>query len=206
MSREVSTDAIAEVVFRGMLHGQVVMSLFHYRLNNAIVNSDGTALATALNGFLNNATRLLGDYASACSNELEITDVTVQWVYPTRYSLQRFTPVVTNGGNVDPSLPSNVAIALLKRTFLTGPRQRGVTHMPAVPVSNVVGSVLVAGALASYQLVCDDMDDVYITTGGETFEPLIYNKTFPVTSPQIQSVTVEETTRIMRRRSVGVGQ
>lgn len=206
MSREVSTGAILEVVFQGFSDGQVTLSVFHYRLNNAIADSDGTNLVTALEPLINAVGELLDKYLDCCSQDFLMNDITMQWIYPTRYSAQHFAPFALAGNVAQPKMPSNVAAALLKRTFLTGRRQRGVLHMPGVPTTFVVDSEFTAPAIATYDALGDHIDNVLILATNEQFEPVIFNKAFPVTSPQIQSVDAESTVRIMRRRTVGVGQ
>lgn len=205
MSREVSTDAIIEVTFQGRADDQVTLSLFHYRLNNAIANSDGTALADQLHTALIAAGSLRALYLACCSNDFTLERMRYQWIYPTRYSAQDKAVGPLAGLIADVMAPSNIAAALLKRTFLTGRRQRGVLHMPGVAVGSIAGSVLTGAAEALYSALGVRVAGTITLAGDEVFEPVIFNKQFPVTSPTIQTVDPEHTARIMRRRTVGVG-
>jgi len=206
MSREVSNGAILECVIRGLSDDQVTLSYFHYRLNNAVADSDGTALVNSFDGLFNSVGNVADRYLDCCSEDWLFTDVTYQWIYPTRFTFQRKDPFDVAGHVAEPMMPSNTAVALTKRTFLAGRTQRGTLHMPGVPTTFVLNSRVQPAGVTAYEALGDSIDNILTLATDEVFEPLIFHRALPNTSVQIQEVDSQHFVRIMRRRTVGVGE
>lgn len=205
MPRPVNNGHILEVILEGRSSGQVTLSVFHYRLSNAAAGVDGTNLVGVLDGSLNAVGGLVDKYLDCCANDFELRTVSYQWIHPVRYTAQRLVPFAAAGQVLQPLLPANVALCLVKRTFLTGRTQRGVLHMPGVPSTFVINSQISVAGKAAFDALADSIDNPLTLATNETFTPIIFHKADPTLSPVIEVVQTEDTSRIMRRRSFGLG-
>jgi len=205
MARPVNNGAILEVIVDGRSSGQTVLSVFHYRLSSAAAGVDGTGLVTSLDGMLNAVGGLVDKYLDCCAVDYLPLKISYQWIFPVRYTSQRLTPFAAAGNIAEILLPANVAMCLVKRTFLTGRTQRGVLHMPGVPVTFVDNSQVSGIGRAAYQALADSVDNTLTLATNEVFTPVIFHRADPALSPTIEVVEPESTSRIMRRRSFGLG-
>lgn len=196
-------DTIA-VTFEGFLAGQQMLSCLHYEVTAPTSTPDGRTALTALGNNLALAGGLSQAYLECCSAELNECSIYVQKIAPQRYlpiNLAAFSPI---GLNVNPALPTNVAVAITKQAEAAGRKNVGTLHMPAVPTAFIAESGVQPGALATYQAFATLMA-LQVTAGGVTYRPIIFNRAAPATSPFIFSAFPREFARTMHRRTVGLG-
>jgi hypothetical protein len=205
MPSPVPAGAIMELIMEGRLFGQQIMTVLHYKL------SDGPALpdqVAATNDFIVAAAAgglVISKWVDCLSEQ--VVDITprAQIIHPVRYAYQTNALFIAEGGVAQPSLPSNSAVAISRRTFDTGPHEHGTIHMPGVPSTFVVdGSVNLVGQPV-YGSFADEMK-LAITVGFDRdWDPVIFNRSAPETSKTIQDTSLKFPIRTMHRRTVGLG-
>lgn len=209
MPRVLTDGAILEVTLVGDLNGSTSLNILHYRAEGVTGSPDFTSQAQEFFDSLNALGGLLERYKDCISDDWFSREVRLQLISPVRYSYQTFLWTGT-GTEAQPALPPNDSIMLIKRNVLTGRRNRGSLHLPGVPVTFVAEGRITTAA----SLVVNNLGDVMVEaiTGVATppnpahlFVPVIFNKDNPIVSPRFDSATAQFTSRVMRRRTVGLG-
>lgn len=208
MAYNVGNNAIVEVSIVGQASGQTTLTILHYRLGGAPVETgtDGSAALTALNTVINNQTDSLQVRYMACmAVDFTCTAVRLQWLWPIRYRSQERTPqaaVGTSGGQI---VSANIAAAITRGGDLAGRGKSGTLHMPAVPANFMDDSILNADAKTAYDGFGARTATIIAASGGLTFTPVLYNREAPAQSQQVTVAASKNTVRTMRRRTVGRG-
>lgn len=193
---------IIEASIRYTLNAQTLLSIFHYRLVTNTNQADGEAVLNAFNSAFNDVAGVVDKIAGVTSQDLIIDQVVLQAIYPTRFRRYVYEPVQTAGQIAEDSLPQNVSVAITKRADEASRHGIGTLHMPAVPPSYVEGGYLTALAVNEYTTVADEM---LVEYGTPEFEPVLFNRANPAASLRITAADVRNTSRVQRRRTVGLG-
>lgn len=202
MAYEVADGAILESTIVGNHEGQVTMSVFHYRLTSTLGLPDGDAAIDAFNVEWNDLTDFVGAYVTALSQTWLATMCVYQWIYPTRFHRRTKTPAAAQGSVAGLSLPPNVSAAISKLSEKATRRSRGTLHVPGVPSSHVNSGEITLAGKALYDDLAEFMPVRYQTN---TFVPILFNRTNPALSETIVEGRSELTSRVNRRRTVGLG-
>lgn len=162
--------------------------------------------------------KLLNAMLDCMSNEASITSVACQIISPVRYRASKVAIIAGDGTIVGSLTNQNTAAVFTKYGELAGQDAVGSWHQGGTPpnmFSN--GNLSVGGLTAMGTLAEAFLEKPAITIGGDTttFYPAILNKEpIPDTDPvryQIKGLTeviqteVQQTARVMRRRTKGVG-
>lgn len=202
MPYPVADGSILEVTIQGRHNDQTVLSLFHYRLVGSLGLPDGEAAIDAFDLEFQAVGGIADQYLSCCSNEYLGTRIHYQWIYNIRYHKKDFANRNGDGKVAVPAHPQNVGSAITKFNNIAGRHSRGTLHMPAVPQTFTTAGRLNGVGSLTYLTLASQLQTVLVTG---TMEPVLLNKANPALSKVIDGATVEETTRINRRRTVGVG-
>lgn len=205
MAYTVPTSSIMEVTCELQHNLQTVMSVFHFKLTSGGSITDGSAALLAMSNAMQAGGGLWLNWVSAISDDLSNGMIYCQWIFPTRYSLRSFVPAVASGQVAITSFPQNLAVSITKMSDFGTRRGRGTLHMPGVPNTWVDGGELSAAGLAGYVAIRDDLNDTVVLATGHTLTPVIYNRSAPGDSITITDALLQPTSRVMRRRTVGVG-
>jgi len=203
MPYSVNDGAILEVTIKGRCFGQVCMNVFHYKLDSTFGIPDGDAAIEAFNVEWNDAADFLGAWAACTSFNLSIDQLVYQWIYPIRYHRVVHVPtggVVQNAGD---ALAANISTAVTKLSEKATRHSRGTLHMPAVPTTFIEEGELTAAGITAYDGFLPFVDNDYRTG---TLLPVLFNRNQPADSERIFSARLERTSRVNRRRTVGVGE
>lgn len=202
MPYEVSDGAILEATIVGNHEGERTMSVFHYRLTSTLGLPDGDAAIDLFNIEWNDLTDFVGAYVTALSTTWNAVQAVYQWIYPTRFHRRTKTLTADTGVVAGLSLPPNVSVAITKTSEKATRRSRGTLHMPAVPSAYVTAGLVLPIGKAAYDDLAGFMPVLYQTG---TFVPILFNRNQPNLSEQIVEGRTEETSRVNRRRTVGLG-
>lgn len=200
-------NAIIEVSYRGKLLGQQVINTFHYRVatpsGNPSVSGEMEQLIprfTSL-GPLDNLTA----YRGACTESYQIEQCVLQPIFPTRF--RRLVATLTTQGVVDPTEVSNVQAAITFVTAKAGRSQIGGVRIPSSPQLAIAGSW--QGPYVNSLGACGQAfsETVAAVAGGGFYTPVIYHRGANANPKfdDIEDYIVQRTTRVIRRRTVGVG-
>lgn len=204
-------DALINVTYRGTLFGQRVMTTTSWRnLSPSGGASDFEQLQNIATFFATGGgLSLLQAYLEATSFDLNVDDVVVQEIYPTRSAM--ITQTIDEPGLIaQGALVPNVAAVIVRKTELAGRDQLSPLHIPGVPLgTNVVAGswtdpyrgVLEVLGLASYS-----EKTVPVTGGSLTLNGVIINAPYDAgLFSRLRTHTVNLRARVMRRRTVGLG-
>jgi hypothetical protein len=214
MARNVGIGAILEVSYQGRHAAQKTLNVFHYGLTalttGTTIDGDLVVAEMAADN-LNSAApgSFLETYMDAVSDDFELERIRFQWIYPQRFSFQEQTPAIPTGTYTSPSLPPNQSGVIGKRNIQTGRRNRGSIHMPAVPIGAVEDGYLTIAIQTVYALFGENARQAHsvgVGAASVTMTPLLYHVADPAQSQQWNEYVIMPEVRIMRRRTVGVGE
>jgi hypothetical protein len=189
--------------------GQVMLNTMHFRYQSNITGNDNTsqfnnellAKYSGPGGFLKTLTTLLG-------TDVMVDQHSFQVVYPNRY----VADVELYGGpgmTPTPTCPCNTAMVFTKRSLFATRWGTGSWHQVGVPEAARISAgkwdppdVLVfRDALALIMLGPQKGP-----TAQGSLIPVVWGRGVPGRSSEIVKVDGQETIRVMRRRTVGVGK
>lgn len=204
MAYVINSGSIIELAAEYMVNGQQCINLFHYKfVTGAPLPNGRTAIQTVLDGL-----DMLGIQTqhAACLSSL-VGDITWygQWIHPTRYAYAIWNagPKTASGPNT--MQPVNVGASITKKGEIAARSNVGTTHMGGVPAPWVVASMITAAGLAQYNLLASRMTQGFLLPTTQEFQPVLFSKSAPATSAPIFEAFAQDTSRVERRRTVGVG-
>jgi len=212
MARPVTDLAVLQVSIIGRYAGQRIMNVWHYWLVDPTpVGLDGDAVVTALMAVLNpgGGGDILRLYRTMSNEACDWLQVRCQWISPIRYSYTVFTNGTGPGEVVGQPLPANVAGVVTLRTTDPGPGGMGRKHFSGLTVTDVSGSIMTNDFLVNVSPILDRMGqfiDLAALSADASLVPIVYNKTDLAASNIWTAYTIQDTSRVMRRRTVGVGE
>lgn len=201
-------NTVIEVTYRSTLNSQVCMNVFHY-----VVTTQSTTVGNLdevedfINLFVDNGVGSIRPAYAACLPEnLTVVEVLGQPIYPIRY--RRVAAGVGEQGLRGQATSSNLQASITKQTQLGGRDQVGAVHVPMTAEDSLNGLV-VAGLKANLVTLADRLDSSLTdAVGGGVYAPCIYHRNDEAI-PKYAIITKmypQDTTRVMRRRTVGVGK
>jgi len=204
-----SAADIVEVTLLGKCFEQDIQNKFHYAVTEVSGAPQSSLTSfTALDADLIAGGGLLNLMLLLAPEDYHLTGVRYQVISPVR---QVSYPIVhtQDGLNTCNTAMCNIAFAITKRGDLAGRRNISTTHVIGTsdPSLAQFGKITPA-ALALAENIAAFMDNaVEFTVGGVdyTLNPVIFHPTDPLNPTPITSCIVQPTTRVMRRRTVGIG-
>jgi hypothetical protein len=203
-----NSSDIVEVKVIGTLFNQRTLNVFHYRIE---ADSGEPVYADAITAFANGfdagtQSPVLAMLACQCP-EYTLVGCSAQRVYPTR-DRAYFSASGLPGTYAGECTQTNLAATIEKWSWTGGRHGIGSMHLPATPTeAQVAGSwvgpylTLLASIAARLKLPYTPSEDPDCVA-----QPVIYNRINKSASLPLQGATVKPTIRVMRRRTVGVGE
>jgi hypothetical protein len=205
-----AVNDIISVGVDSLLNGQQVLLTHHY----VITTLTGTAPTVqagslAILGVLNVLDGLAEKVADCYSSDVSIMNIYAQKIWPTRFVRFSGTPTVNEGEIQGDALPQNVAHAITLRSEFTGADGRGTKHIGGVPTTWSIGGQMTQAAYDAYAALADELvtaRTVNVPGGGAfVMKPIAYHRATPSVSALVDNWIISRTTRVMRRRTVGLG-
>lgn len=212
MAYTIAQTSIISVIYRSLADGQENLLTLHYRLQpdeGVMDDPDGEEVLGQISTQLSSPLSVDEDYTSVLSSDIAKTTRIQQVIYP-----QRFVKVVYAldfdgvGTAPAPMMPPNAAHVITLRGDIATPHARGNKHIGGVPKEWTEDGFATGAALAAYATLADQLKGSFsITTAVGNFNvyPVIYNRANPTISIAVTNYTLGETTRVERRRTVGLG-
>lgn len=218
MAYAIAGNSVCQVTCRGRLFGQEVMNVFHWRVDSGGgVIPDGAAFLGDFFAELSVVDTWFTKYLACLAPNIQNINADFQWIDLDRFVKRNF--IVAGGGAAVhiPTTANNAAVILL-RADIADKRSLGVKHIPGLGGSAVAAGVLTGGITAAL----GDFGQqaiLPVDVGARTMNPIVFGRARPeytdkhgVLHPAIPksyrlitSYTVEDTARVMRRRTVGLG-
>lgn len=214
MPRTVVPGAVLELAYAGRHDGQRTLNILHFGITTISgateVDGDSVILGLLAEGY-NTETpgEWLHTYLSCISSDFALEFIRSQWVSPTRWSYTTHVPAIAVGLVAQLSMPANVSGVITKRTLLPGRHNIGSLHLPCVPKNEVEGSMLSTDQrtnMSDLAILSVDVNNITVGAATVTVSPLIFNALVPASSQVWLSNVIQPEVRIMRRRTVGVGE
>jgi len=206
MAIPLSVGDVVEVTFEGRLAGQQVMVLSHYRVREGEHADFADWFTNTFSAFLQAPAGLYAEFVDNISTDVTNIRIYGQIIHPQRRRYIQVVPTEPAGLIISPALPPNDAAAIVKQGELARRDNIGVMHVPGIPVINVEAGLLTPGYQADLQEMADAMSVVYNPGGAEPIlDPVLFRRDDPSSGAVIVSAYVGETSRVIRRRTVGLG-
>jgi len=210
MPRPVASQDILEVRMLQRMAGQVLMNVLHYRLGVAgasIVEGNDVVIEAATTAF-ENAGGIIS-ILKGISNQAWAYEGTIyQWIHTTRYTANRRNQGAGPGVVVGLAAPPNVMSTITKRSLFADRHGVGSIHIGGMTSTDITLGMLSAGRITNLsslgELLILDIDVSAIPNALE-LTPIILNKSSPGASYSWHEATVQATSRVQRRRTVGLG-
>lgn len=212
MARPVSDGAVLEVRVFGICNGQRLMNVWHYWLIDPTPTTiDGDAAVNALLAVLNpgGGGDLLRLYRAYSNENVTWLRLHLQWVAPIRYSYISVNNGAGAGEVVEGPLPVNVCGVAQLRSIDPGPGGSGRKHFGGLSVTDVSGSLMTNDFITGVEPIIERMGqiiDLAALSADATLNPAIWNKEDHTKTNIWTSYQLMSTSRVMRRRTVGVGE
>jgi len=199
--------SILEFTVVGELAGQTIMSVFHYRVKTASTKLTPQLEQDAfiLDVWGLGAGDFRAEYNACLPGNYSSKFVRAQFIWPAR---QRASQDVTadTGARGGAPMP-NVAAVITKKTSLAGRSQIGSLHIPTGSDEDIVEGELVIGFKTDLEVLATNLvGDKVVIDGGGVYTNVIYHREEPVDPwDDITDTVVQSTSRVMRRRTKGLG-
>lgn len=197
---------IVALTYGSTFNGDQIRYTLHYRVTVAgSSTSPELDLQAMADNFANNATNTLTAALQAVTeNTFNFDFVSAQRVYPAR-TIRLIKLSSFPGTIADVPMPPNVAIVITKRTLTPGRMGIGSLHLSGIP-QNAVTNGLVANPATYATLIGLLADARTVSAVTMSIEPGLFNPTRPATFfSRIFDCLLQDTTRVMRRRTLRVG-
>lgn len=211
MALTLQSGDIIELRINYVMNGQRLMNVFHYKAVEVSADLDYEAgLGYALEQLAGQPNLWPAMWAELASDQCEIYRMDLQRIFPTRsYHIQRLGTIP---GIVPPStsepLPQNVQLSMTKVSEETGRGRTGRVEVPGGVNSAIEdGRLSTAGVNYMEDLALALQQNVQLEALlPSTLTPVILYGFAPAGSPELTLVRIQDTVRVSRRRTVGVGE
>lgn len=211
MASPVISGDIIQVVYRTILFEQNILNVLHYRVSQPIGTPSYTEDLDFLTGLLEpgNPGTLGTAIRTALATNATILDITLQRIYPNRSFYLRTPLGLAGQSTLGEATAANVSAVVSKQSEAAGRGRTGSFHLGGVPAAGYTFGRLTAAFRADMVPVADALKADITDPGTEAV--LMVPGMFGLAPGQpdpfrrvVQTFT-QDTLRIVRRRTVGVG-
>lgn len=204
----IGNNDIAQVTMIGKHAGQYVLSVFHYQYEGPAVGADQyqAVLAALSNDFYQRVWLAAGGMRSCVAPQYYLQRIRTQIVHTIRgYYVDQMVDSIGNAAG-EPALPPNDSVCVSIFGEKVGRGRTGSKHFPAVPADWILSGTIDPDRIGTYVSAAQKFQLVLLGADpAQNFRPVIWNPRMPLERNRVRGIRVEETSRIMRRRTVGVG-
>lgn len=192
--------------FNGLWHGQKVLSTFYWGINTVTGAPSNAAFIAALDAQLLSGGNLVLKFLPCAPPQYTLVERWHQFVAPLRTQKVIVTSGLAGTG-ATASTTANVANVITRRGDLANKHNVGSLHVPASNANVGYANGLIGAAQqALLQTLATQMLAPVVMAGVGSVLPILWFKPSILNATPITSTTVQQTIRVMRRRTVGVGK
>jgi len=200
--------AIFEVSYIGRLFNQLTMNVRHYYVATQSTTPGVTDEVENILGYFTDmgVTSVLPAYLAAVPEELTVERAVVQVLTPSRFRKQFTT--INEVGLSAMTTTSNVQASITFTTRLSGRDQQGGMRVPAAP-GLATGGLWNAPYITTLTTLAARLSESFTEPDGDgIYQPCVYHRTKapPADRSDIVAFIVQTSSRVIRRRALGVGQ
>lgn len=198
-------NSIVQLTFEGLHDGQRTITVMSYINDTLTPVADGQAQVASFLSSVMGVGGLYESYQACCSVDVKNIRAYGQVIELNRYAYIQAMGDGGDGAALGACMPANTAQVVTRRGELADRRNISTLHLPGVPISAVADSFLTDPQIAILQSFVDVSLLPIITVGGAELNPCAFRRADPVGSRHLTMGFVQNTVRILRRRTVGVG-
>lgn len=204
---DMAAGMVIQTRFEYEILGQKDLTVWHWNVKTAQAGNDMlNFLGNDLNASLLGAGSFVPTLMNLMSDQATLTAVVSQVIHPTRYHGVRSIAAV-QGGDATPLGTNNLALSIGYSGILAGRGKSGRTQVPGLPKKYIIDGFWDAAIrVPVYNLFSTWRTQDWAVPGGKaTLTPILFD---PQSAGKnaIVDATSYRTVRVMRRRTVGVGQ
>lgn len=202
----VAVNDLFLVTFRGTLYNQAILNTFGFRIISSTVPPSYETFSSELSTALQAVGALKDKFLLCSPADYTLQQLWIQRVYPVRM-YKRIFVVNAPGALASDAGTTNLAAVITRRGELANRHNVSTLHVciPAT-LGNVIDGGFTAGLKTALDNLALEMLPNYVLPGGPTeIEPVILQAPLGFAAKIIQT-TVQTTPRVMRRRTIGVGE
>lgn len=203
----VQVGDVLEVRMNSRLFGQRLLNTMHYRVTTPPENADLKIEASEIINSMRGAQGVIAQLVALGCPDWSMEYADVQVIYPSRKAFVRI-PVNSVGLNPTPggALPANVAVVVSTSPVVAVKGRTGSMHVAGIGAADVKDGELNLDTFGKLDVLGTAMVNDMVTVSGGVYEPVLYPRKqgLPILRQDVYRVQV--TSRVLRRRTVGVGQ
>lgn len=206
MAFPVSVGDIVEVRIRARQSGQQLLNVLHYKVSTGSSFDGAVDFEEAL-AIINDGTiGIITAYKAFANGDVFFSGMDMQLIYPTRYRSVS-AAVGAFGLREGMAMPQNVQASVTRRVDEAGKSKTGRTELFGLITEDQEDGLLTLDAVTLASTLAGKMSqNIELVTGTLVFQPIIYSRSFPLTSNPVVGYRVQDSVRVARRRTVGVGK
>lgn len=204
----IQAGAVVQMVFRSDLCGQRVLNTFYYRLSSILPfpSPDYRGVLNEMADQFDAVGGMRDKYIAACPTNMNIQTYTLQPVWPIRQRYLSYNVATAGLATTGSTNTANIAASIKRVSDVIGPKGVGRVQIPATKNGVANGMVDPAYIAADLLGLADQMPLGITTAAGYDFRPILFSVNEGVTSTtEVIDTVVEDTARVMRRRTVRLG-
>jgi hypothetical protein len=201
----ISPNDVCEVTITAVLANQIVFWTHHYKYIDATVIADGNAELGLLTTALRTTSAVYTKLKGLQTSDVAYQEMRTQIVFPARRPYHSFDLRPDAGTKAPPTAPPNVACFINKQSSIVGRGRHGGWHICGVDLASISAGIMDPAYIALANVAAGLWNTDVLTTSGSHWHPVIFNPRNPTPQADIFGTFTERTSRIERRRTVGVG-
>lgn len=204
MPYPINDGAFAQLALMGRVNGQRVMNVFHYRFNGSSI-TDGEARLGVLIDAWDAPLGIAANFLEMLADSYLLETIRAQWILPIRYRYTDNGAFNQNGTIVADLLPQNTQATIEWRPDVGGSRVNGGTRVGGLPVTANLGGLWTGASRTASDIFAASFILPVTLAEGELV-PVVFNRLAPATSRVITDWVIKDSLRVLRRRTVGLGE
>lgn len=202
----VTAGDVLQVTLVGDAMGQQILNTFHYGVASVTGTPSQSAFAIEVTTKLQVAGELVDKFLGCMAPEYTLDFMWVQFTLDTRYQKSVFS-IGSVGTSPQHASTANLAGVITRRGPVANKRNLGSLHLmyPNKDTGMTAGIVSAAQLLAMNLLAAKVILTYNLATLG-SITPILIHGTSKLNAVPITSAFAQDTTRTMRRRTVGIGK
>lgn len=204
MAYVINNGAVLQLIINYQYCGQTCLNVTNWKMSGAPSGVDGRTTLTNFLGAVNNLGGMQPHLAAALVDSVSFRDVSAQWIAPTRYAYITQPPSAAAGLLANDGLPPNVALALERANDDAGKINRGDLHIGGISTLHVADGLSTGQAALDFDSFLSDIVTP-VTLFDLVFTPVTNHRADPTLGKTLLYSRIQDTSRILRRRTVGLG-
>jgi hypothetical protein len=198
------------LTFVGRLNGQTVLNTFWYDLFTVGPAASVEAVYDVIDAQVFAGGGLQQKFLAVCPDNYTLEQKWIQLIWPTRI-MKRVLASNTAGTWLNGADTPNLASVITRRAEIADKHSVSTLHIPLPDPAVILTEGVITNApyLAALQALAAEMKDDLVGPGAPatTLRPVIFNpaQEAPPSTRYIVQTVVNTTSRVMRRRTVGLG-